>query len=113
MAPNKTARVMQTAEMTEEERRAPGASWEATVTEGMKETEKQMIFQWIFIVIVGIAVYGPSYRQYVPLISVFMERIACGIDSPAARRDHPHRTVVLAKTDAYDGEDEKKPKEQG
>lgn len=61
MAPNNTARVVQSAEMTEEERQAPGAAWEATVTKGMKETEKQMIFQWICILMVGIAVYGYFY----------------------------------------------------
>lgn len=61
MAPKKTARVVQSAEMTEEERQAPGAAWEATVTKGMKETEKQMILQWICILMVGIAVYGYFY----------------------------------------------------
>lgn len=49
------------AEMTEEERNAPGAAWEATVTKGMKETESEMFLQWISIVMIGLAVAGYLY----------------------------------------------------
>ena len=61
MAPNKTARLASTAEMTEAERNDPNAAWEASVTEGMKETEHQMMIQWVSIVMIGIAVYGFFY----------------------------------------------------
>lgn len=47
--------------MTEAERSAPGAAWEATVTKGMKETENEMILQWVSIVMIGIAIYGYFY----------------------------------------------------
>lgn len=49
------------AEMTEAERTAPDAAWEATVTKGMKETENEMMLQWVSIVIIGLAVYGYFY----------------------------------------------------
>lgn len=49
------------AEITEEERASPDAAWEATVTKGMKETENEMILQWISIVMIGIAVFGYLY----------------------------------------------------
>lgn len=61
MAPNKTGRVTSGAEMTEAERTDPNAAWEATVTKGMKETENEMILQWVSIVMIGIAVYGYFY----------------------------------------------------
>lgn len=50
-----------TAEMTEEERNAPGAAWEATVTKGMKETESEMFLQWLSIIMIGVAVAGYLY----------------------------------------------------
>lgn len=61
MASGKTARVASGAEMTEAERTDPNAAWEATVTEGMKETEHQMMIQWVSIVMIGLAVYGFFY----------------------------------------------------
>lgn len=49
------------AEMTEAERNAPGAAWEATVTKGMKETESEMFLQWLSIIMIGLAVAGYLY----------------------------------------------------
>lgn len=61
MASSKKAAVTTGAEMTEAERTAPDAAWEATVTKGMKETENEMIMQWVAIVVIGIAIYGYFY----------------------------------------------------
>lgn len=61
MASSKKEPVNTGAEMTEAERSAPGAAWEATVTKGMKETENEMILQWVSIVMIGIAIYGYFY----------------------------------------------------
>lgn len=49
------------AEMTEAERNAPGAAWEATVTKGMKETESEMVLQWLSVIVIGVAVAGYVY----------------------------------------------------
>lgn len=61
MASSKKEPVASGAEMTEAERSAPDAAWEATVTKGMKETESEMLLQWVSIVMVGIAVWGYFY----------------------------------------------------
>lgn len=63
MAPNKTkpTKTASSAEITEEERSAPDAAWEATVTKSMKETESEMMIQWVSIVMIGIAVFGYLY----------------------------------------------------
>ncbi|ROV95971.1 hypothetical protein VMCG_07978 [Cytospora schulzeri] len=65
MASSKKVRVTSGAEMTEAERSAPDAAWEATVTKGMKETENEMILQWVSIVMIGIAVYGDGTKDYI------------------------------------------------
>lgn len=49
------------AEITAAERADPDAAWEATVTEGMKETESQMILQWVSVLMIGVAVFGYLY----------------------------------------------------
>lgn len=49
------------AEITEAEKSSPDAAWEATVTKGMKETENEMIIQWVSIVMIMLAVFGYLY----------------------------------------------------
>lgn len=49
------------AEITEAEKSSPDAAWEATVTKGMKETENEMIMQWVSIFMIGLAVFGYLY----------------------------------------------------
>lgn len=49
------------AEISEAERTDPNAAWEATVTENMKDTESQMILQWISVLMIGVAVFGYLY----------------------------------------------------
>lgn len=49
------------AEITEAERMAPDAAWEATVTESMKDTETQMVLQWVSVLMIGVAVFGYLY----------------------------------------------------
>jgi hypothetical protein len=49
------------AEITEAERTDPNAAWEATITKGMKETESEMLLQWISIIMIGLAVAGYMY----------------------------------------------------
>lgn len=49
------------AEISEAERSDPNAAWEATVTESMKDTESQMILQWVSVVVIGVAVFGYLY----------------------------------------------------
>lgn len=62
MAPNtKTKKAASSAEITDAEKSSPDAAWEATVTKGMKETEGEMILQWVSIVIIGLAVFGYMY----------------------------------------------------
>lgn len=49
------------AEITEAEKSSPDAAWEATVTKGMKETEGEMILQWVSMLMIGLAVFGYLY----------------------------------------------------
>lgn len=60
MAGNKL-KTTSSAEITEAEKSSPDAAWEATVTKGMKETESEMIMQWISIAMIGLAVFGYLY----------------------------------------------------
>lgn len=60
MAGNRS-KVASSAEITEAEKSSPDAAWEATVTKGMKETESEMIMQWIAILMIGLAVFGYMY----------------------------------------------------
>lgn len=60
MAGNKV-KPASSAEISDAERTDPNAAWEATVTEGMKETESQMVLQWLSVVIVGAAIAGYLY----------------------------------------------------
>lgn len=60
MAGNKL-KTTSSAEITEAEKSSPDAAWEATVTKGMKETENEMIMQWISIFMIGLAVFGYLY----------------------------------------------------
>lgn len=58
--PSKTT-AKSSAEITEAEKSSPDAAWEATVTKGMKETEGEMILQWLSILMIGLAVFGYMY----------------------------------------------------
>lgn len=60
MAGNKN-KTVSSAEITEAEKSSPDAAWEATVTKGMKETENEMIIQWVSIVMIMLAVFGYLY----------------------------------------------------
>lgn len=57
----KATKTASSAEISEAERTDPNAAWEATVTQGMKETESQMVLQWVSVLMVGVAVYGYLY----------------------------------------------------
>lgn len=49
------------AEISEAERTDPNAAWEATVTQGMKGTERQMVLQWLSVAMVVVAVLAYIY----------------------------------------------------
>lgn len=57
----KTKKTASSAEITDAEKSSPDAAWEATVTKGMKETEGEMILQWVSILMIGLAVFGYMY----------------------------------------------------
>lgn len=61
MAGNKS-KTVSSAEITEAEKSSPDAAWEATVTKGMKETETEMIMQWVVILVIGLAIFGYMYK---------------------------------------------------
>lgn len=61
MAPSTKTKTARSAEITEAEKSSPDAAWEATVTKGMKETESEMILQWISVLMIGLAVFGYLY----------------------------------------------------
>lgn len=61
MAPKTKSKAASSAEITEAEKSSPDAAWEATVTKGMKETESEMVLQWISILMIGLGVFGYIY----------------------------------------------------
>ncbi|KAI1077726.1 hypothetical protein F5B20DRAFT_551145 [Whalleya microplaca] len=49
--------------ITMEERTGPGVAWEAAATNGTDETQKEMMVQWAFIILLGVAAYGYCYHM--------------------------------------------------